>query len=108
MPLTEQFMNNFRCPTLINRWLDTAAWLHAACNQSKNKTTLLQRFPVANSTHFLPSLDMYYKTSTLVNKMKDHTLIASAPFSFQLNAHSGVPVYRQLMDQVARSACAGD
>ena len=50
---------------------------------------------------------MYYKTSTLVNEMKDHTLIASAPFSFQLNAHSGVPVYRQLMDQVQGALAAG-
>jgi GntR family transcriptional regulator len=28
-------------------------------------------------------------------------------FSFQLNAHSGVPVYRQLMDQVQGALAAG-
>src|SRR5580693_1963135 len=44
-------------------------------------------------------LDMYYKTSTLVNRMKNRTRSADGMFSFQLNAHSGVPVYRQMIDQ---------
>ena len=38
--------------------------------------------------------------------MKLHLPISSAPFRFQLNPHSGVPVYRQLIDQV-RGALAG-
>jgi GntR family transcriptional regulator len=50
---------------------------------------------------------MYYKTSTLANKMSTRTPISSAPFNFQLNAHSGVPVYRQLMDQVQGALAAG-
>src|ERR1700690_1468123 len=32
---------------------------------------------------------------------------ANATFSFQLNVHSGVPVYRQLMDQVQGALAAG-
>lgn len=32
---------------------------------------------------------------------------AAAPFSFQLDARSGVPVYRQIMDQVLGSIAAG-
>jgi GntR family transcriptional regulator len=39
--------------------------------------------------------------------MKNRLPISSAPFSFQLNAHSGVPVYRQLMDQVQGALAAG-
>ena len=33
--------------------------------------------------------------------------IVDAPFSFQLNTHSGVPVYRQLIDQVQGAIAAG-
>jgi GntR family transcriptional regulator len=39
--------------------------------------------------------------------MKNRTQIADAAFSFQLDAHSGVPVYRQLMDQVQGALSAG-
>ena len=49
---------------------------------------------------------MYYNTSTLNNRMISRTPIANAPFSFQLNTQSGVPVYRQLMDQVQGALAA--
>src|ERR1700679_1130390 len=39
--------------------------------------------------------------------MKNRTRSADGMFSFQLNAHSGVPVYRQLMDQVQGALAAG-
>jgi len=39
--------------------------------------------------------------------MKNRTQSADATFSFQLDAHSGVPVYRQLMDQVQGALAAG-
>jgi GntR family transcriptional regulator len=39
--------------------------------------------------------------------MKNRIQNADATFSFQLNAHSGVPVYRQLMDQVQGALAAG-
>ena len=39
--------------------------------------------------------------------MRNRTSIIAAPFSFQLNPHSGVPVYRQLMDQVQGALAAG-
>jgi GntR family transcriptional regulator len=39
--------------------------------------------------------------------MRSHTPIAAVAFSFQLNAHSGVPVYRQLMDQVQGALASG-
>jgi GntR family transcriptional regulator len=39
--------------------------------------------------------------------MSNRPPITSAPFSFQLNPHSGVPVYRQLMDQVQGALAAG-
>ena len=32
--------------------------------------------------------------------MKSNTRFAALPFAFRLDAHSGVPVYRQLIDQV--------
>src|ERR1700733_145344 len=39
--------------------------------------------------------------------MKNRTRSADGMFSFQLNAHSGVPVYRQLIDQVQGALAAG-
>jgi GntR family transcriptional regulator len=39
--------------------------------------------------------------------MKNQAQSADATFSFQLNVHSGVPVYRQLMDQVQGALAAG-
>jgi GntR family transcriptional regulator len=39
--------------------------------------------------------------------MKNRIQNADATFSFQLNMHSGVPVYRQLMDQVQGALAAG-
>src|ERR1700743_2533256 len=39
--------------------------------------------------------------------MKNRIQSADATFSFQLNVHSGVPVYRQLMDQVQGALAAG-
>src|SRR5260370_41353995 len=39
--------------------------------------------------------------------MKTHLPISSAPFRFQLNPHSGVPVYRQLIDQVQGALAGG-
>jgi GntR family transcriptional regulator len=39
--------------------------------------------------------------------MKNRIQNADATFSFQLNVHSGVPVYRQLMDQVQGALAAG-
>lgn len=51
---------------------------------------------------------MYYITSTLTNRMIDQKSISDAsPFRFQLYAQSGVPVYRQLMDQVQGAIAAG-
>lgn len=39
--------------------------------------------------------------------MKSGTANLGAPFKFQLNTQSGVPVYRQLMDQVQGALAAG-
>ena len=39
--------------------------------------------------------------------MKNRIQDADATFNFQLNAHSGVPVYRQLIDQVQGALAAG-
>src|ERR1700723_2955516 len=39
--------------------------------------------------------------------MKNRTRSADGMFSFQLNAHSGVPVYRQMIDQVQGALAAG-
>jgi GntR family transcriptional regulator len=39
--------------------------------------------------------------------MKNRIQNADATFSFQLDAHSGVPVYRQLIDQVQGALAAG-
>jgi len=39
--------------------------------------------------------------------MKPRIQNADATFSFQLNVHSGVPVYRQLIDQVQGALAAG-
>jgi GntR family transcriptional regulator len=39
--------------------------------------------------------------------MKTQLPISSAPFRFQLNPHSGVPVYRQLIDQVQGALAGG-
>jgi GntR family transcriptional regulator len=39
--------------------------------------------------------------------MKSHLPISSATFRFQLNPHSGVPVYRQLIDQVQGALAGG-
>src|SRR5580658_2637326 len=39
--------------------------------------------------------------------MKSRTRSADGMFNFQLNAHSGVPVYRQLIDQVQGALAAG-
>jgi GntR family transcriptional regulator len=39
--------------------------------------------------------------------MKTHLPISSATFRFQLNPHSGVPVYRQLIDQVQGALAGG-
>ena len=39
--------------------------------------------------------------------MRDRHQLAAAPFGFQLNPHSGVPVYRQLIDQVQGAVAAG-
>ncbi len=39
--------------------------------------------------------------------MKNRIQIADTAFSFQLDAHSGVPVYRQMIDQVQGALAAG-
>ena len=39
--------------------------------------------------------------------MKSRIQSADATFSFQLDAHSGVPVYRQMIDQVQGALAAG-
>src|ERR1700691_2860080 len=39
--------------------------------------------------------------------MKNRIQNAAATFSFQLDAHSGVPVYRQMIDQVQGALAAG-
>jgi GntR family transcriptional regulator len=39
--------------------------------------------------------------------MKYDTRAASLPFTFRLDAHSGVPVYRQLIDQVQGAIAMG-
>src|ERR1700729_3259120 len=39
--------------------------------------------------------------------MKNRIQNADATFSFQLNVHSGVPVYRQMIDQVQGALAAG-
>jgi GntR family transcriptional regulator len=39
--------------------------------------------------------------------MKTYLPISSATFRFQLNPHSGVPVYRQLIDQVQGALAGG-
>jgi len=50
---------------------------------------------------------MYYSTNTLVNRMIINGSIPAASFAFKLSEHSGVPVYRQLMDQVQGAVAAG-
>jgi GntR family transcriptional regulator len=47
---------------------------------------------------------MYYISNTIVNQM---TRTAQAPFEFSLNAANGVPVYRQLIDQVQAGLASG-
>src|SRR5271154_5941984 len=39
--------------------------------------------------------------------MKRSTELEVQPFAFRLDAHSGVPVYRQLIDQVQAAVAAG-
>jgi GntR family transcriptional regulator len=39
--------------------------------------------------------------------MKRHAQIEAPVFAFRLNAHSGVPVYRQLIDQVQAAIASG-
>jgi GntR family transcriptional regulator len=41
------------------------------------------------------------------DEMKLNLPIPSTPFHFQLNPHSGVPVYRQLIDQVQGALAGG-
>lgn len=48
---------------------------------------------------------MYDITSTLM--MMKETLTQASEFAFRLNAHSGVPVYRQLIDQVLSAVALG-
>jgi GntR family transcriptional regulator len=45
---------------------------------------------------------LYYLYSTLVRMGRDHR-----PFEFALDLHSGVPVYRQLIDQVRGGMASG-
>ena len=47
---------------------------------------------------------MYYLTSTLALEM---TKTERAPFTFRLDTASGVPVYRQIIDQVQGGIAAG-
>src|SRR5579862_9146411 len=39
--------------------------------------------------------------------MKSYTEIERTPFAFRLDGHSGVPVYRQLIDQVQGAIASG-
>jgi GntR family transcriptional regulator len=39
--------------------------------------------------------------------MKDNGQVEHAPFAFRLDGHSGVPVYRQLIDQVTGGMASG-
>lgn len=49
---------------------------------------------------------MYYTTSTLYNVNSPATA-RKAPFRFRLDLHSGVPVYRQIIDQVQGGIASG-
>src|ERR1039457_7111131 len=51
------------------------------------------------------TLDMYQLTSTLLIRMSNTE--RNRIFTFRLDLHSGVPVYRQIIDQVLGGIAAG-
>ena len=50
---------------------------------------------------------MYYLTNTLASEMSKQPPAAPTPFAFRLDLKSGMPVYRQLIDQVTGGMAAG-
>ena len=54
-------------------------------------------------------LDLYYNTSTLdlEIRMGKGTRAQIEPFAFRLDTSSGVPVYRQMIDQILGAIAAG-
>lgn len=52
-------------------------------------------------------LTVFYNTSTLKREMRESKPQTRAPFQFQLDLQSGVPVYRQIIDQVQAGMAVG-
>ncbi len=52
-------------------------------------------------------MTLFYSYSTLFNEMATNHSNPSIPFSFRLDPESGVPVYRQIIDQVQAGIATG-